>query len=332
MVRDGRCQQQIRKRRHRERRACQQAELPRRPKRGPRRPRLRQSRHAGEDAATGHHPRQGCLHHRRGGPRLHRRRRRYVVRQLRVQRERSRGCRDRAVPGAALLPLADRQDDRAHGPTRGAAQGVDPCADGQGLLRQLGLGGQRHAGQARLVLPQRHRQAGKEEDNLPLHGLPRRDLRRGQRHRHPADARGLRPARQRPLPQDRLPALLPLRRAWRERGGLRLEACQQSRRADRAGGARDRGGLLCRTRDGRWRLPRAAQDLLREGAGRPRQVRDPVLRRRGHHRLREDRQLAGVGDLQHQAGRPLAGQGTGQRLPADLGGDDQPEALRRHAC
>ena len=49
------------------------------------------------------------------------------------------------------------------------------------------------------------------------------------------------------------------------------------------------------------------------------------------NRLREDRQLAGVGDLQHQAGRPLAGQGTGQRLPADLSGDDQPEALRRHA-
>ena len=36
---------------------------------------------------------------------------------------------------------------------------------------------------------------------------------------HPADAHGLRPAGQQPLPQDRLPALLPLRRAGRERGG-----------------------------------------------------------------------------------------------------------------
>ena len=86
-----------------------------------------------------------------------------------------------------------------------------------------------------------------------------------------------------------------------------------------------------RARDGRRWLHRAAQDLFREGAGGARQVRSAVLRRRGHHRLRADRQLAGVGDLQHPPRRTLARQGAGQRLPADLGGDDQPEALRRHA-
>ena len=322
MARDGRCKQHHCDRRRRQHSARQQPELPRRAQCGPRRPRLRQSRRTGEDAADGGHPRQGCLHYRRGGPRVYRGRRRHVVRQLRIQRERAGRCGDRAVPGAALLPLADRQDDRAHGPARRAAQGVDACANGQGLLRQLGLGGERHAGQAHLVLPQRHRQAGEEEDRLSLHGLPRRDLRRRQRHRHPADAHGLRPAGQRPLPQDRLPALLPLRRAGRERGGLRHEARRQPGRADRDGGAGDRRGLLRRARDGRRRLHRAAKNLFREGAGGARQVRGAVLRRRGHHGLRPHRQLAGVGDLQHPARRALARQGARQRLPADLGGDD----------
>ena len=222
----------------RRRRTRQQAELARRAQRGPCRPRLRQSRRAGEDAAAGGHRRQGRLHHRRGGPRVYRGRRRHVVRQFRVQRERAGGRGDRAVPRAALLSLADRQDDRAHGPPRRAAQGVDPCADGESLLRQLGLGGERHAGQARLVLPQRHRQAREEEDRLPLHGFPRGHLRRRQRHRHPADARGLRPAGERPLPQDRLPALLPLRRARRERGRFCVKAREQSRRPDPKGGDR----------------------------------------------------------------------------------------------
>ena len=240
MARDGRCTQHYRDRRRRRRGARQQPQLPRRTQRGPRRPRLRQSRRAGEDAADGRHQGPGCLHHRRGGPRLHRGRRRHVVRQLRLQRERIGGCRDRAVPRPALLPLADRQDDRAHGAPCRAAQGVHARTDGAGLLRQLGLGGQRHAGQARLVLPQRHRQAGEEEDHLPLHGLPRRDLRGRERHRHPADAHGLRPAGQRPLPQDRLPALLPLRRARRERGGLRVAARRQPRRADREARGRRR--------------------------------------------------------------------------------------------
>ena len=213
MARDGRCKQHHRERRRRQRRARQQSELPRRAQRGPRRPRLRQPRRAGADPAAGRHPGPGRLHRRRGGPRLHRGRRRHVVRQLRLQRERAGGCGHRAVPRAALLPLADRQDDRAHGAACRAPQGVHARADGAGVLRELRLRGQRHAGQARLVLPQRHRQAGEEEDHLPLHGLPRRDLRRGQRHRHPADAHGLRPPGERPLPQDRLPALLPLRRA-----------------------------------------------------------------------------------------------------------------------
>ena len=52
---------------------------------------------------------KGRLDHRRGGPRIHRGRRRHVVRQFRVQRERAGGRGDRAVPRAALLPLADRQ-------------------------------------------------------------------------------------------------------------------------------------------------------------------------------------------------------------------------------
>ncbi len=55
-----------------------------------------------------------------------------------------------------------------------------PGADGEGVLRQQRLRRQRHPGQARLVLQQRPRPAGEEEDHLPRPRLPRRDGHVGQ--------------------------------------------------------------------------------------------------------------------------------------------------------
>ncbi len=101
-------------------------------------------------------------------------------------------------------------------------------ADVEGVLRELGLGGQRHRDQARLVYQQRHRPAAEEEDHLAA-SAPITASRSPPR-ASPAFAyqsSRLRPA-DRPYPARRLPAPLSRRSARRERGGFRHASGGQS--------------------------------------------------------------------------------------------------------
>ena len=85
-----------------------------------------------------------------------------------------------------------------------------------GLLRLLGLGRQRHERQAGPLLQQPARAPGEEEDHRAPRRLSRADLRRRQPHRNSGLPPRLGPAA-RGLPPYQLPALVPVRRAGRER-------------------------------------------------------------------------------------------------------------------
>ena len=111
---------------------------------------------------------------------------------------------------AAVLPRVHRQVARtADRPVRDA----DPAragADEQGVLRQLGLRGERQRHQDDLVFQQRGRAAGQEEDHRPAEGLSRHHPRLGLADRHPAQPPRIRPAAAGLHPHDDA-ALLPRR-------------------------------------------------------------------------------------------------------------------------
>ena len=172
-----------------------------------------------------------CLRHRRqalhrgfGGP---------VVHGARVRQRRAGRDRARADVAPVLLASVRRAQPRAGDRAGREDQGDVAGAGLQGVLHQLGLGGQRHADQDRLVLQQRARPAQAQEDHCP----PARLSRHHGRHRQPVGAfrvpRRFRPA-DRGHPPHRLPALLEERARGRERGGLCRPAGQEPRGADRA--------------------------------------------------------------------------------------------------
>jgi hypothetical protein len=79
----------------------------------------------------------------------------------------------------------------------------------------LGLGGERHRHQARLVLLERRRAAAADQDHCPPDGLPRQHLRRRQPVGKAGHARRLRPA-VRTVQAHRISPLLPQSRAGRD--------------------------------------------------------------------------------------------------------------------
>ena len=138
-----------------------------------------------------------------------------LERLARVQRAAAGGRRHAADGAAALFADLRRPLARArHRPRRGAPE---DRAEGalEGAVRQLRLGGQRPGDQAGLVLPQRHRQAGQEEDHRPPARLSRRHGRGGEPDGSGPQPRRLGPA-DRPDTAHRLPEPLSPRRARRE--------------------------------------------------------------------------------------------------------------------
>ena len=101
------------------------------------------------------------------GRRLHRGAGRALVLRARLRQRRARRGGAAADGEAALLPPLLRQEPRAGGGARREDQGAGAGADGAGLLPDQRLGGERHPGEARLVLQQRARPAGEEEDRQP---------------------------------------------------------------------------------------------------------------------------------------------------------------------
>ena len=211
------------------------------------------------------------------------------------RRTADQGRRDRDEEASLLSrlrPQNRRRDDRA-------CRKADLNRAGshvQGVVCQFGIGGQRSRDQVDLVLQQRARAAGKEEDHLPQQGLSR-DHRR---HRQPdgagSDPQGFRSAH-RPVPAYGLPPLLPERRRRRVGGGIRHPVRGKPGKTD----SRRRPGhdrrVFRRTGHGRGRGHRAAGNLFPEGPGRSQAIRRAVPCRRGHLRLRPDRQHVGFSDL-----------------------------------
>ncbi len=157
-----------------------------------------------------------------------------------------------------------------------------------------------------LVLQQRDRPPGQEEDHRAPQGLSRHDARVRRAHGLAGVPQVVRRAVAR-NPAHRCALLLPRRRGRRAGGRLRVAARFESRESDRARGPRHRRGVHRRAADGRGRRAAAAAHVLRESAGSAHEVRHLADRRRGHHGVRPHRRdlgRAGVRDAaEHVDGR-----------------------------
>ena len=240
---------------------------------------------------------------------------------------------ERLVKAAAAqmteLPVYHAFSHRSTGPAiepRRADHRERSGAHVEDLFHLLGVGGGGYRDQDRLVLPQRDRQAGKEEDHLAAQRLSRRHRGVVQPHRTQGGAGGLRRAHSQPH-ADGLPTLLPLRRGRGVGRGVRHAHGGQSREPDPGGGAGDRRGVHSRTRDGRRRRYSAARDLLRQGAAAPEEVRHPLHRGRSDLRIRPHRQHVGIADLRSEPRHGHHGQGDLVGIPAHRRGDVQREDL-----
>ena len=136
--------------------------------------------------AARHHRRPRHLRAGRIGPRIHRGPGRTLVRVARLRRGAARGSGDPADAEAALLsPVRLEGPRHRHRPGR-AADRAAARPHVEGVLQQLGLRGQRHRGEARLVLQQRARPPPEEEDHLARARLPRHHGGEREPHRHRA--------------------------------------------------------------------------------------------------------------------------------------------------
>ena len=195
------------------------------------------------------------------GARLYRRDVRPVVRRPRLRRRGDDRGRNRAAAHPALLPSVRRQGHGTVDRARREAQGDRAGPDLESVLHLVGIGGQRHPGEVRLVHEQRARPAEKEEDHLAHQGLSRRDDHGGLADRAALQSHRLGPAG-RPRAAYRLPALLPLRQGRRERGRFPGAHRAVAARPHRARGARHHRRLHRRAGDGRRRRHHPAGRLL----------------------------------------------------------------------
>ena len=166
--------------------------------------------------------------------------------------------------------------------------GMVPGPDEQGVLRQLRLRGERHPGQARLVLQQPPRQAPEEEDHLAARRLSREHGRGGEPDRPPDVPPGLRPAAPDGAPHEG-PGLLSGRGAGDDGRGLRGRTGGGARGPHRARGPRHDRRVHRGADHGHRRRAGAAADVLRARPGRAPEARHPHDRRRGDLRVRTAR-------------------------------------------
>ena len=210
------------------------------------------------------------------------------------------------------------------GRARREDQGAGAGPDGAGLLPVERVRGERHPGQVRLVLQQRARPAGEEEDHQPGQGLPRRHHRRGLADRAAQQPPRLRPAGRRAsaTPRRRTSGRAP--RPARARRAFAAPPRRRARGADRGRGPGHRRRLHRRAGDGRRRRHRAARGLLpgdRRGLPQARRADDL---RRGDLRLRPHRRVVRRPDARLSAPNvAVDGQAADRRLPAALGRGDR---------
>ena len=124
-------------------------------------------RTAPDGRPAGHHARRRLPRVRQHRARLHRGGRRPVVRLARLRLRAARQGRLRADARARLLPPVSPPLQRARHRAGREAAGDRAGADGARHLPVLGLGGQRHRHQARLVLLERGRPAAAHQDHRP---------------------------------------------------------------------------------------------------------------------------------------------------------------------
>ena len=239
---------------------------------------LHQRPQARDRGTHGDHRGQGHLRLRRPGQGIHRGPGRALVCRARLQRGAPGPGRGRAAAQASMLPQLRAQEPAAHDRVGGQAARDRAGTHVQGVLRQLGLRGERHHDQDGLVLQQRARPARKEEDHQPHQGLSR-----GYRGDREPDRPALQPPRLRPAdrehPAHLVPTPLPLRAAGRERGGLRDPLRQRARTVDPGRGTGDDRRLHRRAGHGRGRRDHAAPDLLGQNPGGAQEIRRAAGRR-----------------------------------------------------
>ena len=285
---------------------------------------LHQRGGAARDRADDHRSRRGHPDLRQRREALHRGDVGALVRGARLRQCRADRGGAAADGEAALLPSLHRQEPRAGGGARREDQGPGARAHGAGLLPVERLGGERHPGEARLVLQQRAGPAGEEEDPEPDQGLSRRHHRRGVADRARQQPSRLRPAGARD-PASRDAALLEGRRGRRERGGLHRAARGRTRGHHRGRGAGDDRGLHRRAGDGRGRGDPAAGRLFRGDGRHLPEARHPDDLRRGDHRIRAHRRVVRGADAGLSGHLALDGQAADRRLlSAQRGGDQRP--------
>ena len=155
---------------------------------------LHRRRGAARHRRAGHRARRGRPGLRPGRPALHRGLAGLWCCRPRLRQRRAGRGGAGADGEAALLPPLRRPQPRAGGRARREDQGARARPDGAGLLPVERVGGERHPGQVRLVLQQRPRPPGEEEDHQPGQGLPRRHHRRRLADRPAEQPPRLRPA------------------------------------------------------------------------------------------------------------------------------------------
>ena len=128
---------------------------------------------APQPGSAGAGARRGRLRLRHRRQALHRGPRGPVVHGARLRQRRAGRGRARADAAPLLLAPVRRPQPRAGHRAGREDQGHVAGPDLQGVLHQLGLGGQRHADQDRLVLQQRDGAPEEEEDHLAPARLPR---------------------------------------------------------------------------------------------------------------------------------------------------------------
>ncbi|CAA9307081.1 MAG: Aminotransferase, class III, partial [uncultured Microvirga sp.] len=283
-------------------------------------PPLHPAREFSRDRAADPRAGRGRVGLRHRGQALHRGHGRAVVHGARLfERGADRGGRRadaQAALHASVLGPQPRPGDRAGRKAEGDRSGPNL----KSVLHGVGLGGERHAGEARLVHEQRARPTAEEEDHCASEGLSRGHGRGRLPHRPAGEPHRFRPA-DRQHPPHLLPAPLPLRRARRERDGLLRPTRSGTRGNDPAGRARHGRGLHRRTGDGGGRRDHAAGRLFSGHSGRVRPLRHAVHRRRGDLRFRAARRHVRLGGPEHPPRHDLLRQGGDLRLSA---------ARRRH--
>ena len=268
---------------------------------------------------AGDRPRRGLPRVRRCRPRLHRGDRRAVVRIARLRLRAARQGRLRADAQARLLPPLPPPLERA-GDRAGREAARDRAgADGPRRLPMLGLGGERHRHQARLVLLGRGRQAAAHARSSPaawpITATPaRRSASPASRTCTPASA-----CRSRPFKHTEFPHYYRRHEPGESETAFSTRMAQALDALIQAEGPDTIAAFFAEPVMGAGGAIVPPEGYFEQDPGGAAQIRHPVCRRRGDLRLCAHRRDVGLADLRHPARHGDLGQGAVRRHAADLG-------------